>query len=218
MKDLKDLLNRASSDERQALADILEATGSSTQSIVDAFWQECQSIFGYVFGGEPTWTQIVQQVAKKLDVDFKEYEIAREVEVRVAQKVMETVWEDMTPKQREEMEEKLRATAAEFDKGKTLAGSASIFGALTAAHLSGFGVYLLGSTTLGAIAGALGVTLPFAVYTTMTSAIAVVTGPAGWIGAALLAIWGLTGPNHKKLISAVLFVCLLRARIDGGFE
>ncbi len=81
---------------------------------------------------------------------------------------------------------------------------------LTAAQLSGFGVYLLASTTLGAITGAIGITLPFAVYTAMSSAIAVIIGPVGWIGAGLFAVWQLTGANYKKLIPAILFVCALR--------
>jgi uncharacterized protein YaaW (UPF0174 family) len=171
-----------------------------------------------MLGNEPSYKKITQQVANELKIKFKKYETSQELEIKIAQKVMETVWEKMTPEQRKEMEEELKKTAKEFDRGKALASSASIFGALTAAQLSGFGVYLLASTTLGAITGVIGLTLPFAAYTALSSAIGIIIGPVGWIGAGLFAAWKLTGANYKKLIPAILYVCALRAKKDGNFE
>ena len=79
-------------------------------------------------------------MAEKLDI--RDTSLATEgLEVKISQKVLETVWEKMTPAQREQMEAELQRTAQEFDKGGALAGSMSIFTALTAAKLSGFGVY-----------------------------------------------------------------------------
>ena len=69
----------------------------------------------------------------------------------------------------------------------TLAGVAGTSAGLVAANLSGFGLYTAASTSLGAVAGAAGVTLPFVVYTTMSSVLAVLTGPVGW--AALQVRW-----------------------------
>ena len=109
------------------------------------------------------------------------------------------------------MEEELRRAAQKFDKGGALVGSTSIFAALTAAQLSGFGIYLLASTSLGALTGVLGVTLPFAAYTMMSTAIATIIGPVGWIGAGLFLIWKLTGPNYKRLIPAILYISMLRS-------
>ena len=135
----------------------------------------------------------------------------------MAQKVMETMWEKMTPQQKREMEEQLRKTASQFDKGGELLGSSSIFLALTTAKLSGFSIYLLASTSLGALTGMIGITLPFVVYTTMSSTIALVLGPVGWIGAGLFTIWQLSEPSYKRVIPAILYICVLRARLDGGF-
>ena len=89
----------------------------------------------------------------------------------------------MTPFQRDQMEKEWRKAAQEFDKTGRLAGATSIFGALTAAQLSGFSIYLLATTSLATITSVIGVTLPFAAYTMMSTAIAVIIGPAGWIGA-----------------------------------
>ena len=116
--------------------------------IVEAFWWNCQSVFGYVGGSEPSYSQIVCQVAEKLDIEHFGVKV-EDLEVEVARKVFQTVWEKMTPDQKMAMEAELRRAAQEFDKGEALAGSTSIFSALTAAQLSGFGVYLLASTALG---------------------------------------------------------------------
>ena len=177
---------------------------------MSAFETNSQSVFGSFLGPERSYREIVAQTADKLGVVYPRYETSAEIEVRISRKVFETVWEQMTPAQRQQMEEELKKTAQKFAKGGALLGSTSMAGALTAAQLSGFGVYLLASTSLGALTATLGVTLPFAVYTTMSSAIAVIIGPAGWIGAGLFAIWKLTGPNYERLTSAILYVALLR--------
>ena len=65
-------------------------------------------------------------------------------------------------------------TSKKIGKSGELITGAGVFGALTAAQLSGFGVYLLASTALGAITSTLGLTLPFVAYTTMSSAISVI--------------------------------------------
>ena len=211
------ILARAKPMELGALAEILKAESLRPDHIVEAFWWNCQSVFGYLGGSEPSYSQIVCQVAEKLEIEHFGVKV-EDLEVEIARKVFQTVWEKMTPDQKMAMEAELRRAAQEFDKGGALAGSTSIFTALTAAQLSGFGVYLLASTALGTLTGVIGVTLPFAVYTTMSSAIAVIIGPVGWIGAGLFAIWKLTGANYKRLIPAILYVSALRAKQQGNFS
>ena len=168
-------------------------------------------------GSEPSYSQIVCQVAEKLEIEHLGVKV-EDLEVEIARKVFQTVWDKMAPDQKMAMEAELRRAAQEFDKGGALAGSASIFTALTAAQLSGFGIYLLASTALGILTSVIGVTLPFVVYTTMSSAIAVIIGPVGWIGAGLFAIWKLTDANYKRLIPAILYVSALRAKQQGNFS
>ena len=212
MEELRQILNKASTEERRALTEILEAKTTSTiEDIADAFDWNAQSLFGYFLTDQRSYSQIVEQVAEKLDIKHTGLTI-KDLEVKIAQKVLRTVWDEMTPEQRTQMETELRQVAQEFDKGGALLSSGSIFATLTAAKLSGFGVYLLASTSLGALTGAIGVTLPFAVYTTMSSAIATILGPPGLIVAAMFAIWKLSGPNYKRLIPAVLYVLALRTQ------
>ena len=146
------ILAKAKPMELGALAEILKAESPRPDHIVEAFWWNCQSVFGYVGGSEPSYSQIVCQVAEKLGIEHLGVKV-EDLEVEIARKVFQTVWEKMTPDQKMAMEAELRRAAQEFDKGEALAGSTSIFTALTAAQLSGFGVYLLASTALGTLTG-----------------------------------------------------------------
>lgn len=214
MQTLRKLLSQCSTDELQGLAQILEAPDSDIETLIETLSMDSQHLIKYIAGNEPSYRDVVSLVAKQLKITYPKYLSVREIEILIAQKVLETVWEKMTPEQRGEIEQELRKVAQEFDKNGALLLSGSMFGALTAAQISGFGVYLLASTSLGAITAALGVTLPFVLYTTMSSAIAIIIGPVGWIGAGLLAFWQLTGPNHKHLLSAVLYICMLRTKYN----
>jgi uncharacterized protein YaaW (UPF0174 family) len=194
---LKAVLRSSTREELDALAEILGTKDVSPKGVCDALHWNASSVFGYVFTSS-SYKDIVQQVADQLQIKYATDKTEWELEIEIAKKVMTTVWENMTPLQREQMEKEWRQAAQEFDKTGSLFGTASIFGTLMAARLSGFAVYLLATTSLGTISGVIGVALPFAAYTTMSSAIAVILGPVGWIGAGLFTVWKLTGPNYKK--------------------
>ena len=214
-KELGPILAKATPEERSALKKILEAESRRPKHIYEGFWWQSQSTFDYYLEESgPSYSKIVCQVAEKLEIEHFGVKL-EDIEIEIARKVFQTAWEKMTPEQRLELEDKLQEVTQEFDKGGELLGSASIFAALIAAKLSGFGVYLLASTALGTLTSIIGVTLPFAVYTTMSTAIGVILGPVGWIGAGLFAIWCLTGANYEKLIPAILYVSALRAKQQG---
>jgi hypothetical protein len=86
------------------------------------------------------------------------------------------------------------------------------FAGLAAAQLSGFGVYMAGSTLLGTLNSALGLGLGFGAFTGLSQVIAVVIGPIGWVALGLYTIKKLGGPNYKKLLPIVLLIASERAR------
>jgi len=208
MKKLRILLNSATDGELSGLAEILECN-SKVDEIILYIQDSAQGLFG----SELTYKEILFQVAKKLSIDFAEPISEEELEIKIAQNAFNSILEKSTPTQRENLERELHKIAKKYDKSGELLKSGSILATLTAAQLSGFGVYLLASTTLGAITGVMGVALPFVVYTTISSAISIIIGPVGWIGAGLYALWKLTGPDYKKLIPSVLYICMLRSSI-----
>ena len=91
-------------------------------------------------------------------------------------------------------------------KSPNLSGPLSTIAALGAAQLSGFGVYMAATTALGFVTNAIGVTLPFAVYTGLTSTIAFVIGPLGWLGAGIWGVWKITSPKWKRIIPGLIYI------------
>lgn len=216
MHDLRTLLDQCSSEELAGLATILQLKETTFDSIIDGLWWNCQNTAFYYLGYQPSYQKIIQEVADYLKVSYTTDDLPAQIEIAIAQATLQQLWERMTPEQRRAIEEQWRKTAQEFDKTGSVWTSGGLFATLTAAQLSGFGVYLLASTSLGVVTAALGITLPFVVYTTMSSAIAVIIGPVGWIGAGLLALWTLNEPNYKRLVPAILYICMLRSRQSLG--
>lgn len=212
MDELQQLLKKCSPDERVGLSKVLGAEKAIPKALIDELRWNYQSWWNSLLGCEPDYREIVEYVAKHLHVSYSKYTFISDLEIKISQKVLETVWEKMTPKQREQMEIELRKAAQEFDKTGSLVTSSSIFATLTAAKLSGFGIYLLASTALGALTGAVGITLPFAVYMAMSMAIKTVIGSVGWIGAALFALWQSGESNKERLIPAIVYICMLRSK------
>lgn len=91
-------------------------------------------------------------------------------------------------------------------KSTNLKGSVMAATALGVAQASGFGVFLASTTALGFLTHAIGITLPFAVYTGLTSTIAFVIGPAGWLVAGIWGAWKLTQPKWKHIIPPLLYI------------
>jgi hypothetical protein len=241
-EEVRQLLESASEEERQDIAEILDSE-PTPDAVVKALKEYSQSLFSL---RDPSYRKIVLQIAGKLNLskhertnstnltlagsnidltpagsrkDDNPKASTSKLEERISQHVFEKAWGEMTPAQRSEMNEKLKKTAAKFGRSSALAGSATAFGALTVANLSGFKLYLVASTSLGALTtGITGVSLPFAAYTAMSTAISHVLGPPGWLAVALCSFWGLSAPDYEKLVPAVIYVSILRAKQGGDFN
>lgn len=204
------LLSRVTNEERQGLATLLGSKSATPEGLVQTIQNESQSLFGRLFSKPPTYGEIVVQCLEKLRVECKVSESVPTLEARLVHKVIGDTWARMTPVQREQMQHKMSQAAALEGYDQNRFASLGPIAALSVAQLSGFGIYLFATTALSAVTGVAGVVLPFAAYTTMSSAISFVIGPVGWIGAGLFAIWKLTGPDYKKLIPSVLLIAALR--------
>jgi len=139
----------------------------------------------------------------KNDADLEKYIIATQFEKMIKK---------MDKKDREVLELEITKIAEEKFGKKNLNLVLSSSGIL-AANLGGFATYTMATSLLGGISSALGVVLPFAAYTTLTSAISLALGPLG-VGA--LSLWGVhkvTSANIKSTILVVLEIAAIRERL-----
>jgi uncharacterized protein YaaW (UPF0174 family) len=207
------LLDEASEEEVGNLAAILAVTRPVSASGLEYALLKAgsHSVASIVRGSHIGYREVVADVIVKLGQPKPvEGTSVADLEKQAIGVALQLALDKATPEQR-------RAILAELGRGQT--GSNVVFatatGGLVVAQLSGFGLYLGASTALGLVSGALGVVLPFAVYTTMSSLLAVVTGPVGWLALAGWAVVKFGGTDYKKTVPGVFAVTALRGRLIG---
>ncbi|MCQ3950736.1 MAG: hypothetical protein DPW14_13090 [Planctomycetes bacterium] len=165
----------------------------------------------------PSYQDLAVGAAKHLGVFVKEATVQRLL-LYVAHSVVITSVQKMSPEQRVKFfEQQSDATSMAENggvKGQSWLGPVTTFGALGVAQASGFGIYMASTTALGFLTHAVGITLPFVAYTALSSTIAFVIGPAGWLGAAAWVGWKLTATDWQKLIPALLYVEMVNNRVQ----
>jgi uncharacterized protein YaaW (UPF0174 family) len=162
----------------------------------------------WTLGETKTYARIVRDLAKKLRVKHP----ASADTAAIERAILASLWNDTIAQLTSEQIAKLKTKASEMaaSQGKNLSTELAGFAVITGAQLSGFGVYLLGSTLLGAVNGALGLGLGFGAFTGLSSAISTMIGPAGWALLGLATLVKLGAPNYKKILPIVILVAIHR--------
>jgi uncharacterized protein YaaW (UPF0174 family) len=176
-----------------------------------ALEDEFCSVGSWTLGAVKTYEEIVRDLAAKMSIACQPDATVVGIEKAIVAKVWNDAIAMMTPEQVAEIRQEMEQLASKY--GKSLEKELTGLAALSAAQLSGFGVYLLGSTVLGAINGALGLGLSFGVFTGLSSLISIVIGPVGWATLGLLTIVKLGAPNYKKILPVVLLIARTRPMI-----
>jgi uncharacterized protein YaaW (UPF0174 family) len=168
-----------------------------------------RSVGSSIFGKRRSYREILLDTAKKVGASYSEAGTTLAVENAIVSQVWKQALEDMTGKQRTQVRESIAELASKH--GRQIGTELSGFAALGAAQLSGFGIYMAGSTLLGSINGALGLGLGFGAFTGLSSLISVVIGPVGWAALGLFTVAKPGGPNYKKIIPVIFVVATYRA-------
>lgn len=214
MDELYSILQAATHEERENFAALTgSAFGSAPETLCNHLKFLRAGSIRQIFWNA-SWKQIVTDVADHTSIDWLDILNGRdwndlpaaEIEAAIVIRVFQDILDTFTSQQRQELLMSMEHNIDDPDLTAILVSG----GVMTAARLSGFGVYLLASTTLGSLTGALGITLPFAAYIGMSQSIALILGPVGWtaLGGALL--WSINQPNWNRLTLAVVFVASLR--------
>jgi uncharacterized protein YaaW (UPF0174 family) len=163
----------------------------------------------------PPYETLVHEACGHMKADEKDATF-EEREAFLAQAVILAALQRMGARQRSQFfEQEIEIPGLANDariKGRGFGGPATTLGLLGAAQASGFGVYMASTTALGFLTHAVGVTLPFAVYSGMTSTIAFVIGPAGWLAVGGWGAWKLVQPRWKKMIPGLIYISAVNAR------
>ena len=176
MKNVLNLLQELTPKQKEPLAKILGLKDQSDSEIIKKFSKMLLPAKGWL--QEPmNYDQVLKSIAEKNDevIDCSKGTVTAEKELYL--KLFQNEFEKLSDEEKQKITLELQKAGLNKDQISSLSGITAI----TVAQLSGFGIYMLASTTLGAITSMLGLTLPFAVYTGMSSAISFVIGPIGFL-------------------------------------
>lgn len=163
-----------------------------------------------------TYEFLLREACGKLNIKDAHCELIRILELYLFETIIAGMLVAMDAKQRHEFltrRVQLDIMAAEFPAANW-SGPVTTLAALSAAQSSGFGVYMGATTALGLASHGVGVTLPFAVYTGMTSTIAFLIGPVGFLATAGWLATVLTSPEWARIIRGLLHIIAMRAKYD----
>lgn len=208
------ILININDDELKILSTILKLNNSSKEDIIPALISNSEGLFDSSID-KLSYKSILNIIKDKLKIQ-NEFNSEGDTEKAIAAIVFKDVLSKMTEHQKAAFEKEL-VKIASIEEG-IIYKSGTVFATLTAAQVSGFWVYLLATSSLSFLSGAIGLTLPFIAYTTLSTAIRVIIGPVGWIGMGLFTLWKINEVNYTKIIPAVIYIGWLREKYTKEFE
>jgi hypothetical protein len=170
------------------------------------------------YGSALSYEFLVREVCNKLNIQGANVEPIRVQEVYLIEDLYVKAAAQMNPRQRHAFlttQVRLDDFASVFPQTR-VGGPATTLAALAVAQGSGFGIYLGATTALGFLSHAVGVTLPFAIYTGMTSTVAFLIGPFGFLGVGTWLGFRILGPEWPRILRGVLHLIAMRAKY--GYE
>ena len=176
MKDIDSLLSEMTIEQKAPIVKIFGLKTNDNKSIIEKLSKVLLPVGG-LFQTPLNYSQFIEKIAihHNEKPDYSLGLVSAEKELYI--KLFQQEFEKLTPEEKANIMSELEKAGLDKSQISSLSGI-SVIGA---AQLSGFGVYLLASTTVGAITSLLGITLPFVFYTGMSSLISFVIGPVGFL-------------------------------------
>jgi uncharacterized protein YaaW (UPF0174 family) len=166
------------------------------------------------YGSALSYEYLVREVCNKLNIRGASVEPIPMLEVYLIEDLFVKAATQMNAQQRHAFlttQVQLDDFASVFPQTR-VSGPATTLAALAVAQGSGFGIYLGATTALGLLSHAVGVTLPFAIYAGMTSTIAFLIGPFGFLGAGTWLGFQILGPEWPRIVRGVLHLIAMKAK------
>ena len=141
-----------------------------------------------------------------------------DLEQEIYKKHFADLWDKLTEKQRMELLSKIEQTSGSVGNKVAIvgmSGAAAISALSVTAAFTGFSFFTSITTAMAVAAGWVGVTLPFAAFTTATTTASILTGPIGWciggaaaVGGGIAAGW----PDKDLIISFAMTSNAIKAK------
>lgn len=176
MKSIDNLLSEMTIEQKAPIVKILGLKSNDNNLITEKLSKILLPAKG-LFQSPLNYNEFLLKIAKanNEEVDFTLGDIKAETDLYI--KLFQQEFEKLSQNEKDKIYLELEKAGLDKNQIASLSG----ISALGAAQLSGIGVYLLASSTVGAITSVLGITLPFAFYTGMSSVISFVIGPVGFL-------------------------------------
>lgn len=214
MKDLVNLLASCTPAQRAPLQEVLGVTTTDKPltAIVAALRRTVvNKTWAFLFGTDATYLDVLMEAAKQAKLEVAPGETDEiKLEQRICKKVAGDIFNKLSPAQQADFLAAVEKESQKFKGGANFVKSGGFAAALVAGNAGGFSTYVLASSGLAAVSGAAGITLPFAAYTGMSTALSVALGPIGWVGLGLFSLFAIGSADHKKVIPAVLCIAAMR--------
>lgn len=218
--ELKQLLECASHEDRTNLERLIKAPfGNNPDKLCDHFQFLLHGFFGQIVNKDD-YRKFVTRVADHIQIDWPATLRGRqwhelppaEIEDAIVVTSFQRTFSKLSPEEQRRLAEQLGQESNDpHFVGQLLSG-----GALLAAKLSGFQIYLMATTAVGAVTGAIGITLPFAIYTGLTKSISIIIGPIGWAFLGLSVLLRFNQADWEKLIPGIIYVSYIRHKLEAN--
>lgn len=176
MKYIENLLQEMTVAQKTPLQKILGLKDTNSEEIIKKLSKILLPAKG-LWQDPINYRSFMEKIAVKNNLSIIAHKNIPDLEKNLYLNLFKTEYQKLSDIEKEQMAVEMEKAGLDRNQIATLGG----LSALGAAQLSGFGIYVLASSTVGAISSVLGITLPFAVYTGMSSAISFVIGPLGFL-------------------------------------
>lgn len=171
------------------------------------------SVIKFIGDKSISYYEVLKNCSNFLEIETTDNSIS-DMEQKIVQKQMNLIVSKLSVEEQKELEIKLIEYSSTNNYGKELI----TLGTLTGAQLSGFGIYLAASTIVGGLTSLLGVALPFAFYTGMSTVISTIIGPVGWLGLAGFTLYKFSKIDYEKLLTIIVYIIYLKYKLKINIE
>lgn len=173
-------INILNNKEKQVLLNLFNLKENNDEALKKKIAKLLLPVGGFL-QSSLSYDEFLNKLASKRALNISHKTTLFDKEQYILKNIFSQELDSLSEEEKIKLNKQLEAAAKEGGLSKSQISSITSLTTIGLAQASGFGVYLLASSTVGAISGLVGVSLPFAFYTAMSSVINIAIGPVGFI-------------------------------------